>query len=75
MGTRRDEEKGFSTEIPRERAVLAGVHLPLAWAGGLGGDADLSELEQLANTAGADVVGQLDQRRHRLLRAPLRRRT
>jgi GTP-binding protein HflX len=65
MGTRRDEEKGFSTEIPRERAVVAGVHLPIAWAGGLGGDADLPELAQLADTAGADVVGQLDQRRHR----------
>jgi len=65
MVTRRDEESGFSTEIPRERAVLAGVHLPLAWSGGLGGDADLAELERLADTAGADVVGQLEQRRAR----------
>jgi len=65
MGTRRDEEKGFSTETPRERAVLVGVHLPLAWAGGLGGEADLPELSRLADTAGADVVGQMEQRRHR----------
>jgi GTP-binding protein HflX len=65
MGTRRDEEIGFSTEIPRERAILAGVHLPFAWAGGLGGDADLPELARLADTAGADVVGRLEQRRHR----------
>jgi GTP-binding protein HflX len=65
MGTRRDEETGFSTEILRERAVLAGVHLPIAWAGGLGGDADLPELARLADTAGADVVGQVEQRRPR----------
>ena len=65
MGTRRDEETGFSTEIPRERAVLAGVHLPIAWSGGLGGDADLDELGRLADTAGADVVGRVEQRRAR----------
>ena len=65
MGTRRHEEGGFVTERPRERAVLAGVHLPLAWSGGLGGDADLPELGRLADTAGADVVGEIDQRRHR----------
>ncbi len=65
MGTRRDEEKGFSTEIPREQAILVGVHLPAAWAGGLGGDADLPELARLTDTAGADVVGSLEQRRHR----------
>jgi GTP-binding protein HflX len=65
MGTRRDEESGFSTETPRERAVLAGVHLPLAWAAGIGGEADLPELERLAETAGADVVGQVEQRRNR----------
>ena len=65
MATRRDEETGFSTETPRERAILAGVHLPIAWAGGLGGDADLPELARLTDTAGADVVGRLEQRRHR----------
>jgi GTP-binding protein HflX len=65
MATRHGEEQGFSTEIPRERAVLAGVHLPEAWSSGLGGDADLPELAQLADTAGADVVGRLEQRRPR----------
>ncbi len=65
MSTRHNEEAGYSTERPRERAVLAGVHLPEAWSGGMGGDADLPELERLVDTAGADVVGQLDQRRHR----------
>ena len=65
MGTSRDEERGFSTEVPRERAILAGVHLPEAWEGGLGGDADLAELGRLADTAGADLVGTLEQRRHR----------
>ncbi len=65
MGTRENDEIGYSTEIPRERVILAGVHLPLAWSGGLGGDADLPELARLADTAGADVVGQVDQRRHR----------
>jgi GTP-binding protein HflX len=65
MGTRRDEESGFSTETPRERAVLVGVHLPLAWAAGMGGEADLPELERLAETAGAEVVGMVEQRRAR----------
>lgn len=65
MGNRHDNAAGHSTEKPRERAVVVGVHLPLAWAGGLGGDADLPELKRLVDTAGADVVGELDQRRHR----------
>ncbi len=65
MGTNQDKETGFSTETPRERAILVGVHLPIAWAGGQGGDADLPELARLAETAGADVVGQIEQRRHR----------
>jgi GTP-binding protein HflX len=65
MATRRDEETGHTTEKPRERAVLAGVHLPEGWTGGMGGDADLPELGRLADTAGADVVGEVDQRRHR----------
>jgi len=65
MGTRRDEESGYSTDVPRERAILAGVHLPIAWSGGLGGDADLAELKRLADTAGAEVVGQVEQRRAR----------
>jgi GTP-binding protein HflX len=65
VSTRQKEAAGFSTERPRERAVIVGVHLPIAWAGGLGGDADLPELAQLADTAGADVVGEVEQRRHR----------
>jgi GTP-binding protein HflX len=63
MGTERNEM--HSTERPRERAVLAGVHLPIAWAGGLGGEADLPELARLVDTAGADVLGHVEQRRHR----------
>ena len=43
MGTRRHEEGGFVTEKPRERAVLAGVHLPQASSGGLGGPAILMQ--------------------------------
>ncbi|MFT5232866.1 MAG: GTP-binding protein HflX [Candidatus Krumholzibacteriia bacterium] len=54
-----------STKKLRERAVIAGVHLPEAWAGGMGGDADLPELKRLVETAGADLVGQAEQRRHR----------
>ncbi len=65
MGTRIDHQQGFVTETPRERAVLVGVHLPEAWAGGMGGNADLPELERLVDTAGADVVGGLEQRRVR----------
>ncbi|MCB1182620.1 GTPase HflX [bacterium] len=65
MSTRQKEVAGFVTERPRERAVIVGVHLPDAWAGGLGGEADLPELAQLVDTAGADVVGEVEQRRHR----------
>jgi len=64
MGTR-EENSLHSTEKIRERAVLAGVHLPEAWAGGMGGEADLPELARLVDTAGADIVGQIEQRRHR----------
>jgi len=63
MGTRQDEQAGFSTERPRERAVIVGVNLPDAWLGGKGGQADLPELAQLADTAGADVVGRIEQTR------------
>ena len=65
MGNRENDAAGYSTELPRERAVLAGVHLPEGWAGGMGGDADLPELARLVDTAGADILGQIDQRRHR----------
>ncbi|RLA02692.1 MAG: GTPase HflX, partial [Gammaproteobacteria bacterium] len=65
MGTRRDEEQGYSTERPRDKAVIAGVNLPIAWSGGMGGEADLPELARLVDTAGADVVGEVEQNRHR----------
>jgi len=65
VGTRHDATEGFETEKPRDRAVIAGVNLPLAWDGGLGGEADLPELERLVDTAGADVVGRVEQNRHR----------
>ncbi|MBE0567733.1 MAG: GTPase HflX [Krumholzibacteria bacterium] len=65
MGTRIDQQQGFATELPRERAVVVGVHLPEAWAGGKGGDADLPELGRLVETAGGLVVGELEQRRAR----------
>jgi GTPase len=65
MGTRHDDEQGFSTEKPRDRAVIAGVNLPEAWSGGQGGEADLLELARLVDTAGADVVGEVEQNRHR----------
>lgn len=62
MGTRNDDVTGFSTERPQEKTLLVGVHLPDAWSGGLGGDADLEELARLVSTAGGVVVGQLEQR-------------
>ena len=52
-------------DAPRERTVLVGVHLPLTFAGGLGGDADLEELGQLVDAAGGEVVGAVEQRRAR----------
>ena len=63
MGTRQDEAAGFSTERPRERAIVVGVNLPDAWLGGRGGACDLPELAQLVDTAGADVVGRIEQTR------------
>ena len=65
MGERNEDQQGHVTERPRERALVVGVHLPDAWAGGMGGEADLDELERLVDTAGADIVGRLDQKRHR----------
>ena len=63
MAIRHDEQAGFSTETPRTRAVVVGVNLPDAWLGGRGGACDLPELAQLADTAGADVVGRIEQTR------------
>lgn len=65
MGMPENNTTGYSTEQPRDRAVLAGVNLPDAWSGGLGGETDLSELARLVDTAGADVVGEVEQNRHR----------
>lgn len=65
MSQRNDHQQGIVTEKPQERAVVVGVHLPDAWAGGMGGEADLDELALLADTAGAEIVGRLDQRRPR----------
>jgi len=66
MRENEDRNRGLHvTDRPRERAVIVGIHLPDAWAGGLGGAADLSELAQLVDTAGGDVVGQVEQRRPR----------
>ena len=33
----------WQQQAPQERTVLVGVHLPEAWAGGLGGEADVSQ--------------------------------
>jgi GTP-binding protein HflX len=65
MGDTADRKNGYLTEQPRDRAVLAGVNLPDAWTGGMGGQTDLPELGRLADTAGADVVGQVEQNRNR----------
>jgi GTP-binding protein HflX len=65
MENRLNDVPGYVTDQPRERAVLAGVNLPDAWSGGLGGVADLPELERLVDTAGAEVVGAVEQTRPR----------
>jgi GTP-binding protein HflX len=65
MGNPEDISNGYVTEQPRDRAVLAGVNLPDSWTGGLGGSTDLPELGRLADTAGADVVGEVEQNKHR----------
>jgi len=48
-----------------ERAVLAGVHITHAPDGQSPQWVDLEELQRLADTAGAQVVGRLEQRRLR----------
>ena len=60
-----DGREPSATAAPLERAVLVGVHLPLRLGGDLGGAADLEELGRLADTAGAAVAGQVEQRRDR----------
>jgi len=55
----------WQADAPHERAVLAGVHLPLSFDHGRGGPADLAELDRLVAAAGAEVVGQVHQQRMR----------
>jgi GTP-binding protein HflX len=52
LGETNQSKNGYETEVPRDRTVLAGVNLPDAWSGGLGGQTDLPELGRLADTAG-----------------------
>ena len=57
------QESGFAVADEQERAVIVGVDLGgQVWSI----DDSLSELERLADTAGAKVVGQLYQKRDRL---------
>jgi GTP-binding protein HflX len=49
-------------EDTREKAVLVGVHLPLAVDGSLGGAPDTEELSRLLKTAGGDAVAVVTQR-------------
>ena len=57
--------RGHATEVPEERVLLVGVHLPDMMNAGMGGEADLEELGRLVDTAGGLVVGRLEQRRNR----------
>lgn len=52
-------------EAPREPALLVGVHISASRPGAEPTWADLDELERLAETAGADVLGRIEQRRDR----------
>ncbi len=61
------DEQGFyrpHEEAVTERALLVGVHLIATRPGGPQHLADLDELQRLAETAGADVVGRMEQRRN-----------
>jgi GTP-binding protein HflX len=55
----------WTAHEPRERAVIVGVHLPLAFDRGQGGNADLDELQRLVAAAGAEVRDRLEQQRVR----------
>ena len=48
---------------PEERAILVGVNFTSSRRGASADSADLDELERLADTAGATVVGRIEQRR------------
>jgi GTP-binding protein HflX len=52
-------------DSPEERAILVGVHLLGGRPGEATSFADLDELELLAQTAGAQIVGRMEQRRRR----------
>lgn len=62
---RRDESGHYvtGTDRPEERAILVGVNFLAQRPGAPNEFADLEELERLADTAGAVVVGRLEQRR------------
>ena len=63
---KRDDE-GFyrpHEEVVTERALLVGVHLIPTRPGGPQHLADIDELRRLAETAGAEVVGHMEQRRN-----------
>ena len=53
------KENGYTTEVPRERAVLVGIERK---SGEWPLEESLAELERLVDTAGAEVVGSLSQR-------------
>ena len=59
------EQKKPGDPTERQRAVLVGVDLPDRYGDMLGGPADLDELALLADTAGADTLGTVQQRRDR----------
>ena len=72
MEKRRDKENiridddglyATSADAPEERAILVGVNFTSARPGASQDFADLEELERLADTAGAVVVGRMEQRR------------
>lgn len=62
---RRDKDGHYATDAdrPEERAILVGVNFTSTRQGSNQDFADLDELERLADTAGAIVVGRLEQRR------------
>ena len=62
---RRDEDGHYATDAdrPEERAILVGVNFTSTRVGANNEFADLLERERLADTAGATVVGRMEQRR------------
>jgi GTP-binding protein HflX len=60
-----DEDGLYATraDAPEERAILVGVNFTSTRPGASKDFADLEELERLADTAGAVVVGRMEQRR------------